>query len=346
MMTDRQFGVEIEITNKGLSAMAEILRNAGVNTRNFRENDVNFGDKVVGDAQSKFRENPSRFSSVWKVVHDGSVADGCEVVSPILSGAEGLESLKKVVDAINNGGGVAGLDCGLHVHVNARDLNSLEIVNAAARYNAFEPVIDTFVDPRRRGSASRWCNGMRSVMQVLANSYISENPELMLGNLGRYHKLNLAAFLKHGTVEFRQLEGTTDFKKISTWVQFCVAFIESSRLDSDFINEEFGRLKASHGNLPKELECMLNRQTWFYVDDFIYYWNLTSRSRPDVCAKITRLMEENPGVLVKHPNFDCYRLQQEKFENNFRFSLGEWNAGIPAEIVSSLQEIAQTHPTI
>jgi hypothetical protein len=45
----------------------------------------------------------------------------------------------------------------------------------------------------------------------------------------RYFKLNVAAYLRHGTIEFRQHSGTVDYQKMVNWIIFCIAFVEDSR---------------------------------------------------------------------------------------------------------------------
>jgi hypothetical protein len=45
---------------------------------------------------------------------------------------------------------------------------------------------------------------------------------------GRYNKVNLCAFLRHGTIEFRQHSGTMNVDKVINWIVFCVNFVETS----------------------------------------------------------------------------------------------------------------------
>lgn len=46
----------------------------------------------------------------------------------------------------------------------------------------------------------------------------------------RYRKLNFNSYIQHGTVEFRQLEGTLDSAKVAAWIEFCTSFIGESLL--------------------------------------------------------------------------------------------------------------------
>jgi hypothetical protein len=340
-MATRSFGVEIEITNKPILEMATSLRAAGINVWEYETDTVNLEDKVQEEARFLFNRKPELFASVWKVVSDGSVPRGCEVVSPILAGNEGLETLKKVVEAINASGGKAGTDCGLHVHVDARDLEPLELVSAASRYSAFEEKIDTFVHPRRRGESAQWCNGMRSVLNAMKSANFEDTPQNIFRNIDRYHKLNLLAFLRHGTVEFRQLEGTTDFNKISTWIQFCVAFVESSRLDGSVIAAELQRFREVRAGLPPELVMLFRNTSWLDHEDLGYYWGvhwLTARK------KMEKYLVDFKDLFEVHSGGRHWRFNGSKYENSFNFEVGEWDKGIPAEVVSSLGEIARTQP--
>ena len=46
----------------------------------------------------------------------------------------------------------------------------------------------------------------------------------------RYHKLNLTAFRKHKTVEFRQHSGTLDTEKARQWIALCLRMVEAATL--------------------------------------------------------------------------------------------------------------------
>jgi hypothetical protein len=44
----------------------------------------------------------------------------------------------------------------------------------------------------------------------------------------RYFKLNLTAYWRHQTIEFRQHSGTTDAEKAVHWIQLLLAFVEKA----------------------------------------------------------------------------------------------------------------------
>ena len=45
----------------------------------------------------------------------------------------------------------------------------------------------------------------------------------------RYFKVNPVAYRRHNTIEFRQHSGTTDYEKMSNWIEFLKSLIEFSK---------------------------------------------------------------------------------------------------------------------
>lgn len=189
---NRAFGIEIECNGFTPSVLGDALRAAGFNN--------------------------------WRVVYDGSVGNGAEVVSPKLVGAEGLAEVERVVNLLRAKGCTVDHQCGLHVHVDAAGLSGYTLANLVKRYAAFESVIDSWMIPERRESNN---NYTRSVcgLGIEGVQCARTTAEKMAG---RYFKLNLCAYLRHGTVEFRQHYGTLSVEEIQAWIQFCVSFVENS----------------------------------------------------------------------------------------------------------------------
>ena len=64
-----------------------------------------------------------------------------------------------------------------------------------------------------------YCKGLGHVSDETIRSARTVNElKNRIGN--RYHKVNLEAYSRHKTVEFRQHSGTTNFIKIRNWVLF------------------------------------------------------------------------------------------------------------------------------
>lgn len=170
----------------------------------------------------------------WKVITDGSLSggNGLEIVSPPLSGEAGQESIEKVCAALARVGCTVNRSCGLHVHVNARNLSIAAMRKLAMLYCENEQIIDTMMPASRRGNANNYCGSIRSLdVQALARATDARAIARAIRRedyTQRYVKLNFAAFWRHGTVEFRQHSGTIDAVKINVWVRTCLRMVDTA----------------------------------------------------------------------------------------------------------------------
>lgn len=340
MMTNRNFGVEIEIGNRNVNQMTEILRNAGFNVFNQENRSLNNGTQMLTSATRRAGETLPEYETAWKVIYDGSVGDGCEVVSPILSGRNGLEAVKGVIKAMNKDGAKADHRCGLHVHVDANDLHMVELLNVARRYAAFESTIDSFVKPSRRANENGYCKSMEMVVDAMEKNFFS-NDKNYLKTLGdRYFKLNLQAYLRHGTVEFRQLEGTTSWTKITNWIEFCVSFVEASRLDTETVNSFVAKSVETWNKIPEEFRKFIGFRrvdSW----DVAYLLKIYEHQIPQVIANLNNVV---PGAFERVPGYsNVWKVNLSFGKVAFPEMVGTWDKGVPPNVVAHLHNIARTH---
>ena len=199
-----------------------------------------------------------RDSRDWRIVPDGSVrgaGTAAELVSPILQGEDGLAEVKKIADALVTIGATVNQSCGFHVHVgNLRGADIGFFRNLVKLYSKFEPVIDSLMPPSRRAGANVYCKSLTGVNLAAIDrarnldSLIQAATGLARSNYGaRFFKLNLAAFLKHSTVEFRQHAGTIDSKKAVAWIKTCLRMVVAAR---------DGKTGAAHASAPVNLELL------------------------------------------------------------------------------------------
>lgn len=169
----------------------------------------------------------------WKIVSDGSVRntvrragfEAMELVSPILQGDAGLASLREATESLREVGARVNTTCGLHVHHDAADFDVDKAKTLARNYMRAQAAIDRLVSPSRR--ANQYCqplneqdlNYLDAPGRTLRDSVLSIN---------RYRTLNLAALARHGTVEFRQHQGTIEYNKIASWVAFGQHIVDAS----------------------------------------------------------------------------------------------------------------------
>ena len=207
--TERKFGVEIEFVGVSRARVAQALQNAGI------------------DAQDAGYTHQT--TDYWKLVSDASLSDRSgytgELVSPILQGASGFEELRKVCEVLNSLDGLGvNRSCGLHVHLDCRDMTAPELQTVFSRYADFEEQINSIM-PRSRRGESRWCRSIVSQKTRIENC---EGKYELASAMGRYFKVNMTNVATRGAVEFRQHSGTTDFRKISNWIIFLQQFVERS----------------------------------------------------------------------------------------------------------------------
>lgn len=212
-------GVEIECINVNRNEVRRLCTERGIETRD-DYNAYNHRDS----------ENTYKLMSDASLRSDGGDAYGtCEIVTPIL---RNLNSLKTVCEVINEAGARVNKTCGLHVHFGAKDFTDAQWFRIICNYGRIEEIIDSFMPASRRGANPQWCASVKEHARNLERR--AERGERItfrecryeIG--GRYHKVNLEAFDRHRTIEFRQHSGTTNFTKIENWVKFLASFLTYS----------------------------------------------------------------------------------------------------------------------
>lgn len=210
------FGVELEFCSNLTGS--EI--NAGLKTLGLTAN-------VEGDGSTYSMSGQRVNYANWNVTYDTSVRGfrhGLEIISPILSGKDGLRELKKVMDYLT------GLEkakkikvnktCGTHVHFGKSTWQSYSEFQGYEFFKMYamnEGLIDLLQPASRRENNGRYC---RSCLDAISNSSYSPS--------GRYYKVNMSHIRTRGTVEVRQHSGTVDFEKIASWIHLMTAMLDRS----------------------------------------------------------------------------------------------------------------------
>ena len=196
----RKFGIEIEAYNCTREKLASELRAAGI-------------DVAVEGYNHTTRNH-------WKLVTDASLTGNntFELVSPVLEGEAGLKELEKVCWVLEFCDVKVNDSCGLHIHMDAADFDLQTWKNLALSYKHLERVIDSFMPQSRR--QNYYCKGLSSISAADIQAAQSiHDLQAAFGN-NRYRKVNLEAYARHRTVEFRQHSGTTNFTKMENWIRF------------------------------------------------------------------------------------------------------------------------------
>lgn len=200
--TGRAFGVEIELTGPEDYDLQEALSAIGIDVHR--------------------RDYASTNGSRWELKYDGSVGGaGLELVSPKLYGDEGMETLRKVLRAINSVGASVDHSCGIHVHIDFRGKTIEQIRNSILPIVEAQDLFYEMVAPSRRNNC--YSPGWEAdEIEALRNATNLEQ----LNYLGPRGNVNVGSYPRHGSIEFRSHGGSTNYRKISAWIRVLMAAID------------------------------------------------------------------------------------------------------------------------
>lgn len=228
MTDDVTFAVEIEVSR-------------GVDVTQARNLLATNTDPVTGETWT---------TRGWKAVSDGSVPYGCEVKPGILRGEAGLAEAMAVAELLRANGGTIEANAGLHVHVGTSTLTPAQIERIIDWSVRSQNVLDWLVAPSRRGNG--FAKPMNAAAARTAKALLHRRT-IVQGHYDqrRYQALNLCAFQYHGTLEFRQHEGSLSGQQISTWVRFLVAVVDAASRDALVVpRSRFVSVEAMLTGLP------------------------------------------------------------------------------------------------
>lgn len=158
----------------------------------------------------------------WQVTYDTSLrtrtGKGVEVISPVLYGESGLNQLELILTTLTEEGFTVNISCGLHVHHDCNDYTGNDLVSLANLYHAHGTGLNSILAPSRRNS-HKYCSKFTNIEVRRLNEYVHASTDEVAGQIrSRYKALNIKSFIKRGTVEFRQHQGSLNYAKIEAWI--------------------------------------------------------------------------------------------------------------------------------
>ena len=171
----------------------------------------------------------------WGCVYECSTP-GREFVSPILQGDMGFDAIEVMCDYADDSSWETDSSCGLHVHIDARDLSSEELLQVAYAYRKTYPLWKRFV-ARRRCDNSMCGNPQYELSDIKAVEHFEDFAEAR----DRFEFVNWRAYLCHGSIEIRIYQGSLDACEICNWVSIHARFIDAVKgMTYDEIDDAFG----------------------------------------------------------------------------------------------------------
>lgn len=213
----RTFGVEIEFETGHRLTIAEAL------------------DQVVGYHVHMTSYHGTRCSRCggtvdgytgWKVETDGTVTRGDyggEVVSPVLQGEEGLDQVAAVMTAIKAHGGRITNNCGMHVHLGARDMSGhLRAGLLKGWVFHYHDMLDKMVAPHRVGNYYTQRFGAAEANRHIRELQAGHNPQQPT----KMRTLNLTPLARIGTMEVRYHQGCLRPREMRAWIGYLIGLFD------------------------------------------------------------------------------------------------------------------------
>ncbi|HEV8178153.1 MAG TPA: amidoligase family protein [Gemmatimonadales bacterium] len=169
----------------------------------------------------------------WLAERDGSIRctrryEPCEVVSPVLKGADGIKQIIQILDWLRTNNARVNSSTGLHIHVgwNHGEKETCRLVTTVAN---FEKAIFASTGTRARETGS-FCNPIKT--STLHRQRYNEGtlPESARPT-SRYHVLNLVPLSREAnkrTIEFRAFAGTLNKTKVLGYIRLCLGLVEKA----------------------------------------------------------------------------------------------------------------------
>lgn len=171
----------------------------------------------------------------WRLENDGSLRNGVEMVlkKPIKFDKMDSLLLKLERDMGEKGIRIAESDrTGIHLHLNVGDLTPLELVKFLCCYYIIEEaIIQTCGDNRIGNHFCLRAIDADYVISTVAESIRSGAMRNLRDEVIRYSALNLCSLFKFGSLEFRAIQTTPDFRnQIMSIANILYSLKETSKL--------------------------------------------------------------------------------------------------------------------
>lgn len=205
----------------------------------------------VADCRGERRTVTTLLNSLgWGTATDGSLPyTGIEIRSCPVRGERVPVDLKKVLDVLAEQKVSTNARCGLHIHVDARDLTSRQIVRTFVVWSQIESRVFDLLCPERKANdyckklfTKTWSNiDPKKLLEMKREAAQLDSYQINLeagkgtgakktlyASIGedRYRSLNYQAYRQHKTLEFRLFAPRLDFKYILTCSRLATAVIE------------------------------------------------------------------------------------------------------------------------
>ncbi len=167
----------------------------------------------------------------FSFVHDGSLDNsGVEAVSIAMNGDLLFNKIQEATTYLHDCGFSVNKSCGLHIHIDSRDLSEQDLKKVYLLYSVFEDNLYSIVSPSRRNNS--YCKKLPKEFNELLDKslktfwYKCDSPVVEKYHSSRYHFLNFNSHFYRGTIEVRLHNGTLSYDKIQNWILINLKLVE------------------------------------------------------------------------------------------------------------------------
>lgn len=215
---------------------------------------------------------------------------------------------------------------GVHIHVNVLDMEVHKFHRMLEMYSLVEPALYRWIGEGRQNSiyCRPWYDTMNA-HQIWAKYLEGFDRRLSPGNIQiptRYLGCNLEAVRKHGTLEFRQMRSTLDWRRVCTWMNFLLKMkrhaVRGPVLNTDFI---------THATGAEVISNILGQENFALLDYEGLEADFQDKALPLFMCMSGRFSDANDRQAIK---FDFS-------EPRFSAGVHKWRAakGLPAPAIGS-----------
>lgn len=228
----------------------------------------------------------------WSIVIDGSLPDkGFELQTAPANGDTFCTQMDEAAEFLSHIGAETNKQCGLHVHVDARNYTYYDMRRLVLLYAAIEPALFALMPEGRRHNQFCIPCGRRLVKHLRSNMRPKESKAQLLANIykqtgrkikelrqshyvdGRYSALNVHSWLYRGTIECRLHSGTVNANKLTAWGMLWsnILDVAYSRTEHDIYNAAVKTDRQSKSCLSESKNLLLEiSANSTVVTDYLY----------------------------------------------------------------------------
>lgn len=198
-----------------------------------------------------------------RIVHDGSLPDsGYEINTAPASGRTFETQINEICAILKAANAGITKECGMHVHIDTRDLDWFAIRRLARLYEAVDSALRLCVPESRRANTFATApkrakglvgkeqkhirDGFRQVLYKLTPQDKRKKPTDKGGDY-HYDALNLHSYTVRGTVEYRLAAGTVTPERVIEWAYACAGLVDAAvRLTDAQVDAIMAAAPAGH----------------------------------------------------------------------------------------------------